>query len=335
MKNKTIFVTFFLMYFCLSVVSTFAAGAEQANPQKDATLVGTGDAKGTYSVMFNDLKPYCNNVEEFKESKSGSESVDFLVNRSIDAAIVQADVMSYKDRTEELVSKKLRALASLHINSLHIIVLRDGVAVKGENLWNKGSVVIIENLRQLANKPVAVFGSSEYTAIFVNERLKLNLITEKVDKYEEGLELVKAGKVFALLAMGGKPIPWVGKLDGKIFTLANMESGDIAAMQKPYKNIQVTYPNLKIVGANTLSVNNDIIVWDYQSGKQAAKLLAFKKCLEDNLQDIKDTRGTHPSWQQVELENLDNVSWQPYVPKSINTESQTVPANTAAKQPKK
>lgn len=333
MKDQKILAVI-VFVFCLSM-SSFSNSADQVAPQKDSVLVGTGDPKGTYSIMFNDLKPFCNGMaEEFTESKSGFQSIGFLLGRKIDAAIVQADVMGYMDRTDEMVSKKLRALAALHANSMHIIVLREGTMVKTEGWMGKKSTVVVENLRQLANRPVAVFGSAEITAIIINERLKLNLIPIDASTYQEGLAKLQRGEVFALLAMGGKPINWVEQLDGKIYSLANTESGDIAAMQKPYKNIQVSYPNLRVVGANTLSVNNDIIVWDYQSGKQAAKLLAFKKYLENSLEEIKDTRGSHPSWQSVEAENLSNVSWPAYSPKltAAETSAPSVVEKTVSKK---
>jgi hypothetical protein len=114
--------------------------------------------------------------------------------------------------------------------------------------------------------------------------------------------------------MGGKPIPWVDQeVDGNTVTLANVEREDIEKLKDPYSPGKLTYKKLGVVGVNAVAVHNDLLVWDF-TGQRAQQLLQVRKFFKDNLNDIKDSRGAHPAWQDIELNTLDRVSWERFQP---------------------
>ena len=134
------------------------------------------------------------------------------------------------------------------------------------------------------------------------------------------------GQVVAFMAMGGKPIDWVEKLDGNVYTLANVDTSDISALGQPYYPVKLTYRNLGVMGVTSITARNDIVVWDYTSGRNVEKMLRLRKFIKENLEEIKEARGSHPAWQDVEKENLDDVSWQAYQPAGVAAPKAAIPA---------
>jgi hypothetical protein len=137
--------------------------------------------------------------------------------------------------------------------------------------------------------------------------------------------MLNKGEVAAFFALGGKPIPWVDKeVDGNI-TLANVDPADIEKLKSQYYPGQLTYKKLGVLGLSTVAVRNELLVWDF-TGQRAQQLLQVRKFFKDNLNDIKDSRGAHPAWQDIELKTLDMVSWERF---------QSVGSSAPAKSKKK
>jgi hypothetical protein len=60
---------------------------------------------------------------------------------------------------------------------------------------------------------------------------------------------------------------------------------------------------LNQAGVDTIAVEALFVSRTYRSKRVLDKLSAARSCLEYNLADIQDRRGTHPKWQQVEEDN--------------------------------
>jgi TRAP-type uncharacterized transport system substrate-binding protein len=303
----------------LAVLSAFSGNALSADDKDFAgcdgnqVIIGTGLATAPYSQMMQTpIKMAPHLMCEYRGSTGGMENVTALVERKIDAGLVQADVLDFMKRTEPMVSKKIRSLIALHSNYLHIFKLRGGVTEK-KNIIQK-QVVVMNSLRDLKGRRIATFGSAYITARTINERLNLGMGIVEVATKEEGIAKLKKGEVYAFFAMGGKPIPWVEKdIDGNAIALVNVEPADITALGQPYYVGKLSYKKLGVAGINAVAVRNDLVVWDF-TGKRAEQLLELRKFFKQNLEDIKDTRGAHPAWQDVELSSLDELSWQKFQP---------------------
>jgi len=226
---------------------------------------------------------------------------------------VQVDVLNFMMQTDPMIAKKIRSLVALHSNYLHFFVLKNGFK-EDRGTFKLKKKAVIGNIRDLAGRKVAVYGSAYITGRMINEKLGLNMRLVEVGTKEEGQAKLNKGEVAAFFAMGGKPIPWVDKeVDGNITTLANVDPADIQKLGRPYYAGKLTYKKLGVVGVNAVAVRNDLLVWDF-TGQRAQQLLQVRKFLKANLNDIKDSRGAHPAWQDVEQNTLDEVSWQPFQP---------------------
>jgi TRAP-type uncharacterized transport system substrate-binding protein len=288
-------------------------------------IIGTGLPTAPYSQMMQiPLRMAPELICEYRGSTGGADNVQALVERKIDAGIVQADVLSYMMIKEPMVAKKIRSLVALHSNYLHIFVLKNGY-LEDRGTFKRKQKIVISNMRDLAGRKVAAFGSAPITAKNINEKLGLKMRLVEVGTKEEGLAMLNKGEVAAFFALGGKPIPWVDKeVDGNI-TLANVDPADIEKLKSQYYPGQLTYKKLGVLGLSTVAVRNELLVWDF-TGQRAQQLLQVRKFFKDNLNDIKDSRGAHPAWQDIELKTLDMVSWERF---------QSVGSSAPAKSKKK
>jgi TRAP-type uncharacterized transport system substrate-binding protein len=301
----------------LLAVSGIALSADDKDFQGctgNQVIIGTGLPTAPYSQMMQ--VPMMMAPEllcEYRGSTGGTDNIQALVERKIDAGIVQADVLAFMMMTEPMVAKKIRSLVALHSNYLHFFVLKNGFK-EDRGTFKLKKQAVIRTLRDLEGRKVAVFGSAYITGRMINERLGLNMKLEEVSTKEAGLAKLAKGEVTAFFAMGGKPIPWVDQeVNSNTVTLANVEPADIEMLKSPYYAGKLTYKKLGVVGVNAVAVRNELLVWDF-TGQRAQQLLQVRKFLKDNLNDIKDSRGAHPAWQDVELNTLDRVSWERFQP---------------------
>ncbi len=304
----------------LALLCAFSANVRAAEDKDfqgctgNQVIIGTGLPTAPYSQMMQvPLSMVPDLICEYRGSTGGTDNIQALIERKIDAGIVQADVLTFMTHTEPMIATKVRSLVALHSNYLHFFVLKNGYKEdRGTFKFKKHAV--IRNLRDLNGRKVAAFGSANITGRIINERLGLNIRLVEVNSKEAGLAMLNKGEVAAFFAMGGKPIPWVDKeVDGNTVTLGNVEQGDFERLKSPYYSGKLTYRKLGVVGVNAIAVRNDLLVWDF-TGQRAQQLLQVRKFLKDNLNNIKDARGSHPAWQDVEQNMLDDVSWHRFQP---------------------
>jgi len=277
-------------------------------------IIGTGLPTAPYSQMMQvPLRMAPELICEYRGSTGGTDNIQALVERKIDAGIVQADVLTFMMMTEPMVAKKIRSLVALHSNYLHFFVLKNGFK-EDRGIFKFKKQTVIKNMHDLDGRKVAAFGSANITGRIINERLGLNMRLVEVSTKEAGLAMLNKGEVAAFFAMGGKPIPWVDKeVDGNTVTLANVDPADIERLKSPYYAGKLTYRKLGVVGVNAVAVRNELLVWDF-TGQRAQQLLQVRKFFKNNLNDIKDSRGAHPAWQEIEPITLDRVSWESFQP---------------------
>lgn len=163
---------------------------------------------------------------------------------------------------------------------------------------------------------MAVYASALVTMTLANERLGYNIELIEVKNKEKGFELLNEGKVLAFATTGGWPIPWVDTADSKKYTLANVSDQDMRKMGAPFYPVTLNYQTLGAYGVSTFGARNVLAVWNYTSQSRIKQLNELKSCIADGLADIKEARGSHPSWVEVENFSADASTWAKYEPKT-------------------
>jgi len=283
---------------------------------EDPLTLATGNPKATYSMMFRNLATYCPMVKEYNDTTGGFDNLNLIMTKKVNMGIVPEDVMEMARRTDPNVAKNVRGLVGLHYNSLHIVIMKDGSASKGGWFSRIGiggdNRMVIQDLRDLRGKKIGCFGSAIVTGEFLNERLQAGLQLVRMKSPAEATGMLKSGEVVAVFATAGWPIEWIDDLDPNTFTLASLDESYVKKLGEPYKLVKLNYPKLGAMGIITAAPRNIVAVWNYSSASKVSQILAFKQCLLDNLQDIKEMNGSHPSWNDAE--NPDEFTWLKYDP---------------------
>jgi hypothetical protein len=279
----------------------------------DTLTLATGDPKATYSMMYRNLSSYCSTAKEYTETSGGFDNLQLILTKTVNMGIVPEDVLEMQRRTDGNVLKNVRALVGLHTNPLHIIILKDVGSKGGVGWFSKltgSDKMVIRDLRDLKGKKVACHGSSIVTAEFLNERCQAGIETIRVNTPAEGLTMLKNGDVVALFATAGWPVAWIDNMDPKLFTLASLDEAYVKKMGEPYKLVKLNYAKLGCMGVVTAGARNVIAVWNYVSPAKIKQVMDFKQCLLDNLADIKEMNGSHPSWNDVD--DTEDFQWPKY-----------------------
>ena len=300
------FIAFMMVFAALSVTNVFA---------DEQLSLATGNPKLTYSKMFANMAPFCPMVKEYTETTGGFDNLSLILTNKVNMGIVPEDVLEMAKRTDRNVEKNVRGLVALHYNALHIIVLKEGIATGGGGWFNKLGLgkeqrMVIQDLRDLKGKKVACFGSAIVTGEFLNERLQSGIQFVRVASLSEGAKMLQSGEVVALFATAGWPADFVDTLDPKVFTLASLDDAYAKKLGLPFYSLKLNYPKLEAMGVITVGARNIIAVRNYISATKVKEIMSFRQALVDNLQDIKEANGSHPSWGDVE--DIEDFGWLKY-----------------------
>jgi len=311
-------------------ILAIAAGAllAPAAGAQELLKIATGKPDATNSQMMKAIINACPNlVEEDTDTTGGADNVGKLVANQVHGGIAQVDVVQFLEKTEPAISK-LKSLVALNPNYLHVIAATKGFVVEPAQ---KGTLGFggkpevrgkITKFTDLNNRTVAANGSAQLTLRVIADKLNLNINIVDADDRKAGLDMLANGQVAAFVAMGGKPVEWVGKLDGSVFELVPVGQDIAEKLGAPYSAQKLTYKNLNAFGFATVSVKNELIVRDYK-GAKGAQLQQLRDCFVANVDAIRETTGTHPAWQEVE--DLTTTQWATYT-----GEAKAVPASAPA-----
>lgn len=287
--------------------------------ENDKLVIGTGTPAGTYAQMFQSVAAKCTMVCENRKTQGGLDNITQIIKKQFDGGIVQVDTLDLVNRTVPSIKQSVRSLFSLHGSSMHVFAMKQGFK-SSEDTWgglrSKTVYTPINTLQDLKGKPVAAWSSAFGTAQLVDERLKLNMDVREYTDRKKGLADLKSGVVAAFMGMGGYPLDWVEKNTGESaeigtdMVMVSASSDDISRLGQPYYGQKAMYRSIGALGVNMVTVRNELVIWNIQSGPRARAVAEFQSCFKSNLEDIKDARNSHPSWQDVSLDTP--LSWEPY-----------------------
>jgi TRAP-type uncharacterized transport system substrate-binding protein len=328
--------------------------ATVASAQEASLKIGTGPEAFVYSKMFADYQDFvkkrndntCANVAvpQSKEvqTSGGMDNINNILANLVDGGIAQDDVVQLLGTTNPKIAA-LKSLATLHTNHLHIVALVKDFAYKTEvtrpaKFYEKGETITdtveskksIRTLMDLKGLPVAAVGSGYVTAYNTDDRAAMGMIVNEYKSITEAMADLKAGKVAAIMAMGGMPLPWItegaedkkdpsksfGKLTASEFVLVSApmkDEGFVKKLGSPYFASQLVYPNLNAQGTWAISVKNQLFVRDYKSASKQQALATLRGCFEKWVPEMREALGTHPSWQDVDDVNGNTaLNWARY-----------------------
>lgn len=288
------------------VVAAVAAGVfigtKAAHAQDLAAA--TGSKSGVYYGMATELKKFCPNPSVAVQESTGSvANIDALVNNRVNMAWLQSDMLFMTKATDAAKVANIKTLAGMHPEELHFIARAD-VKKEGGYGFGKykfgGNDVTFTTLSDLSGRAVGAVGGSVLSGRVVSQFANLKFNVVEFPNNDALKAALLDGTVDSILVVGGAPHPLVQSLDAR-FRLLPVSADTARVLKDIYAPAKVTYSNLNAAGVDTISTQAVLASRTYNSKAMLDKLKALRACFIEKLPEIKDTTGTHPKWQQVEI----------------------------------
>lgn len=289
----------------ITILSIAVAACSAAHAQ--TVKVATGSAKGTYSTQTKEMMQACGNALPLVEvNTNGSmQNIDMLLGNEVAAAYTQGDVLWLRARTEELGNVK--TLLALHPEQMHMVV-STSVKKVGGVMGLGAKEVTLTDWSSLSGRQVAASGGSAVSAKIIRLQSEIPFTVVEYPSNDAALAAVAKGSADAALLVGGAPLPVIKGLPPS-FRLLPAGASAQEKLKGVYKPTRLTYNNLNSQGVGTVSTDALLVSRTYSSSKMLGSLGAFRSCVLGSLPDLKDTSGTHPSWQTVDAANKGRWTW--------------------------
>ena len=178
-------------------------------PMAWAFTIATGSSDGSYFQIAQDIKNVAGkeNIDiQVMPTKGSIENIQLLGAGKVDLAIVQLDALRFV--SEILKQQKgldlfdsIKVILNLYPEEIHV-------------LSNKND---IQTFYQLEGKRLSVGTEGGGTAITAAVLLAMYDIkpTVSFDTFDDAMKKMEQGQLDAVMFVGGAPVPFIGKLDGK------------------------------------------------------------------------------------------------------------------------
>ena len=296
------------------------ASAQQA-PASKPLLISTGGPSGTYYRLIEEIKPVCPDValeqwqsDDKKPSTGSLMNIDNILGNKAELGIVQSDALELRAQKEDDIKKRIFTLIMLHPEEVHVITKSQphkegGYGVGGFTVG--GKMVVYNNVAELRGHKVGYWGGSSVTVQMVNIVGMIGFEAVEFNDQSAALDGLQADNIDAILAVGGQPLGWVEKLS-RDYKVLEFSDSLVKQLSSVYDKTTLTYRNLGQDGVQTVSVNALLVTRNYTSPVAIKKLAALRQCVIDHIDDIRDTRDTHPKWQVIDPTK--ESRWQMFKP---------------------
>jgi TRAP transporter TAXI family solute receptor len=285
-----------------------------------AFTIATGLSDGSYFQIAQDIKNLVakDGVElQITSTKGSLENIQLLGSGKVDLAIVQLDALRFVSEVLKLqkgldVFDKIKVVLNLYPEEIHVLSNKDE----------------IKTFYHLEGKRVSVGtegGGSAVTAAVLFNVYDINA-TVSFDAFEDAVKRMNEGSLDAVIFVGGAPVPFIGKLGGKL-QLVRLPANP--ALEQIYLRTRLgkAQYNWAAADTETYAVPSVIMGLDNRDEKYAAQMqrmvlsvLNGKGYLETNghskwkssiLQTYFPNRGYEPTNQVIQIFNvLDNQGYK-------------------------
>lgn len=270
--------------------------------------VATGAKGKGYSKFYSELNQVCGSQVTMVEieSKGSLDNADKLVTNEADIGFIQLDTIQQMANSDDQV-KKLRAVASLHSNLLHILTPTSGVVVNVANankkafqIWKEDAIatkVRITKFSQLKGMKVGLVGTSQIMVRKLNSMINHGMQPIDYPTDDAAIKAMQAGQVAAVFTVAAFPHGIVSKLgQADNVSLVNYD----LAPAMPYETVKKNYSKLNAYGIQLLGSRNMLMSRSF-NGTKSAEVAKLKSCIAKNLNTFKDDYS--PAWSEIESLN--------------------------------
>ncbi len=171
-----------------------------------------------------------------------------------------------------------------------------------------GSTVAFTSLEQLAGRKIGASGGSQVTAQVIRLQSEIPFsVVPLVNEAAVKAALAK-GDIDAALFVGGQPLGTVADL-GPSYKLLSIAAATVEKLKGVYRPARLNYRTLGAAGITTVATDALFVTREYKTTRMTDSLASLRGCAVASLDDLKETTGTHPAWQNVEAANKGKWAW--------------------------
>lgn len=297
----------------LSLIAISALAQPTQSPSNTTQfIVACGSSSGTYEALLDELQPFvAEEVQFIKHPSSGAvENLDLLISNQVQAAFMHSDVIEFRKRAGKDMSK-YKTLLALHKEEIHLLALTESKRTTG-HFWNSKPVVL-NTLDDLSGMKVGAAGGGYITAQTIKA---MTMIPYEVIQYNTGKEVIAAlnkGDIDVALFVGGAPLPNLKDL-GPEYKLLSIPESRVAQLQLVYTPASITYTKMRPEAVNTMAADCLFVAQDYKTPKFRNAMKVIRTKFYQVLDELKETPGDHPKWQEVDPNNHGKWTWMEFSP---------------------
>lgn len=273
-------------------------------------IVSTGSATGTYSRMFKEFQGACKDqIMMIEKPSTGSvENMDRILDNEVNAAIVQTDVLFHRSRNQDLGS--IKTLFALHPEEVHLVspavspIKEGGVAGLGSK------PIQLTDITSLGGRTVAAWGGSFITAQVIRLQSEIPFNVVEMQNFKDAKAALDAGKVAAILMVGGQPMADISNL-GRDYKLLGFPEQVVSKLKNVYVPARLNYSGLGVggQGVQTIATEALFVTRAYKMPKYVESVSALRACFNAKVDELGETIGTHKKWAAVKTGNTGKWSY--------------------------
>lgn len=290
--------------FLIAAIVLSVASFSQAQSLK----VSTGGSGGTYSRQTKELMSVCSSQIPITEINStGSiQNLDRLIGNEVNGAFVQTDILFFRSRTEDL--SNIKTLVAMNPEDVHVVALTQSKEKVGGTLGFGAKSAQINSVNDLGGKIVVAAGGSFVTAQIIRLQTEIPFQVAEMKSVEDALAAVASGQASAAVIVGGAPLGQISSLD-RTFKLLSFPDATVAKLKNVYKSTRLNYGKMGAAGIQSVSTDSLFVTKNYTTQKYVDGLKKLRECIINNIPELAETTGMHPSFSKIDVTNHGKWAW--------------------------
>jgi uncharacterized protein len=263
-------------------------------------VVSSGGTTGTYYRLMKEFDEAAPGVIINTESDGSLTNVDRVMENQAELGITQLDALYIRAMKETNLKDRIRVLALLHSEEIHFIAKsppQGDTGILGFNFGSKPSK--INSVDDLHGRKIGFWGGAVITEQVIASMTLIGWAPMEYPDQNTAFAALKNDQIDALMAVGGQPLAWVSELS-RDYRLLGVTDTMVARLAPVYEKTTLTYRNLGQNGVQALSVRAMLVTRNYTSNSKHDQLQMIHDKLADAVGDIRETRGTHPKWAEID-----------------------------------
>jgi len=260
-------------------------------------VVSSGGANGTYYRLMKEFDEAAPGLIINRESDGSLTNIDRVMDNQAELGVTQFDALVVRAFKETNLKERIRLLAILHAEEVHFIAKSAPQGgILGMPFFKSAPLSSVDDLR---GQKLGFWGGAVITEQVISAMTLIGWVPVEYPDQNAALQALNSDHIQAILAVGGQPLGWMSELS-RDYRLLGVTDGMVTRLAPVYEKTTLTYRNLGQEGVQALSIRAMLVTRNYTSRSKHDQLQMIRDKLANVVGDIRETRGTHPKWEEID-----------------------------------